>query len=308
MIYRPKETLQRYYAWEPRTDLYDYQWRLRLLQSHWRSEKRLPMRIFRGEKRGAEIAIPEAQTSLVNYLTPTIQAVVRREVDDPIRSRGKVYNKPRIYNHLLSSQPLSFNLFGELAEDHKMASRVLGETTKGLVAKVTAIEFEWSPGRGDRRYTNDKSAFDVYVKYEGHRGEQCFFGFELKYHENLKETTNNYRARYDEISHEMGCFRQVSLSKLRHAGPLQQMWRDHLLAGSHQIVDGFHDGRFVVVYPEINFACSSAIRSYRGCLRDSNSFDAWTLESFVECLKRHTDAEWVQLFHHRYLDMSRLPL
>ena len=125
---------------------------------------------------------------LDNYLTETIRSVVRREVEGPKR-RGKVYKRPRIYNHLLSSQPLCFNLFGELAEDRALASLVLGDMSKGRVSRVTTIEFEWSPGRGDPRYTGDKSAFDVYVTYETAMGQCGFLAIEAKYHENLEKKT-----------------------------------------------------------------------------------------------------------------------
>ena len=308
MNIRPKEILERYDAWERRTDVCDFQWKLRLLQSHWRVQRDLPNAFHHGKRRGAELAMPEAQQTLVNYLTPTIRTVVRREVDGRDRSQGKLFKEPRIYNHLLSSQPLSFNLFGELAEDHELASCVLREMTGGRLARVTAIKFEWSPGRSNERYTNDGSAFDVYVKYEGPAGEPGFLGIEVKYHENLKSSTKDYRLRYDEVAAEMGCFREASLPTLRQAGPLQQMWRDHLLSGSHRKSDGFADACFVMVYPELNTACSRAIDAYKGCLRSSDTFDAWTLENFVTCLAQHTEAEWVGLFRDRYLDLSRLPL
>ena len=305
---RTKHVLQRYDAWEPDTDSYDYQWKLRLLQSHWRVQRGLGRRVHGRKPRGAELLVSEARETLTNYLTPTIRNVVRTQVDDHVRSRGKMYSKPRIYNHLLSSQPLSFNLFGELSEDYELASRVLGEMTEERVSQVTAMEFEWSPGRGDALYTGDRSAFDIYVRYDGNSRERGFLGIEVKYHENLEDYENRYRPRYDEVAAAMGCFREGALATLRRPGPLQQMWRDHLLVGSHREVDGFDESCFVFLYPEVNTACSSAVKSYTSCLSDLDTFAAWTLDDFVACLARHTDAEWVRLFRERYLDLSRLPV
>ena len=312
---RPKDILQRYDAWEPKTDRYDYQWKLRLLQSRWRINKGLGMGDFRGKERGALLAMPEAKENLNNFLTPAIQEVVRKEVDDPIRSRGKVYLKPRIYNNLLSSQPLCFNLFGELTRDLKLASHILGDMSNGRVAQVTEVEFEWSPGRGEKRYTGDHSAFDVYVRFKNSKSERGFLGIEVKYHENLeasKQETQKYYEnhgdRYKEIAVEMGCFRKESLDRLGQDTRLQQIWRDHLLAGSHLLrtEDGFDDGLFILLYPEINTECSSAVEEYRKCLSKPDTFDAWKLDDFVEGLMRHTDAKWVTLFHDRYLELSRL--
>ena len=86
--------LEQYAAWGPRTDLHQYQWRLRLLQSHWRAVNGWPMGHHRGRPRGTVLPMPEAKDSLQNYLTPTIRHLVRREVDDPVRSKCKLYGRP----------------------------------------------------------------------------------------------------------------------------------------------------------------------------------------------------------------------
>jgi len=310
---RPKDLLQSYDVWEPDTDKHDYQWKLRLLQSHWRTEKELPIGYKHGKARGAELAMPEAQQTLANYLTPTIRTVVRREVEG-LKRRGKVYKRPRMYNQLLSSQPLCFNLFGELAEDLDLASQVLGDMSKGRVSRVTTIKFEWSPGRSDPRYTGDKTAFDVYVIYQNAKGQRGFLGIEVKYHENLeKKDKNSYRPRYDEVAAEMDCFREEHLDTLRQCGQrrvsaLQQMWRDHLLMGAHRKVDGFEEACSVLLYPEVNTTCEAAVAAYLQCLSDVRTFEAWTLETFVFSLRKYNDAEWVRRFDDRYLDLSRLPV
>ena len=310
MTDRPEDILRRYAAWE-RSDKHDYQWRLRLLQSLWREEQGFPV----GEH-GNWLAWPQAKQTLDNYLTPTIGAVVGRVVDR-LKKQGELLGERRLYDNLLSSQPLCFNLFGELTADLDLASRVLSDMSK-RVSRVTAIEFEWSPGRGDLRYLGDKTAFDVYVTYQNAKGQRGFLGLEVKYHENLEEKKDpNYYhthgSRYDEVAAAMGCFHEERLDRLRQAGRqqvdgLQQLWRDHLLTGSHRKEDGFADACFVLLYPAVNTTCEAALPTYRHCLSDARTFEAWTLEAFVSCLRQHTDDDWVQLFYDRYLDLSRLPL
>ena len=95
---------------------------------------------------------------------------------------------------------------------------------------------------------------------------------------------------------------------LREANPLEQMWRDHLLVGAHHKEDGFDDACFVLLYPTVNISCEAAVAAYRHCLSEACTFEAWTLEAFVACLRQRTDAEWGRLFYDRYLDLSRLPL
>ena len=243
----------------------------------------------------------------VYFLTPRIRQVFRDEVLDPAKSRGKFYAKPRIFNHLLSSQPLCFNLFGELRDDLELASRAFAKMTQGRVAEVTGIKFEWSPGRGDDRYTGDKSAFDVYVEFRNANDDHGFLGIEVKYHENLKSKKNEWREQYDQVAARMQCFRADALPRFKKTGPLQQMWRDHLLVGAHARMDTFDDAAFVFLYPDANTACVAAVGAYQAGLTDRRTFLPWTLDAFVACLTSLTDAQWVRQFHTRYLGFNRLP-
>ena len=61
--------------------------------------------------------MPWAEETLSNYLTETVRGVVGQEVLDKTKSSGKLYGRPRIFNDLLSSQPLAFNLFGDGLRD-----------------------------------------------------------------------------------------------------------------------------------------------------------------------------------------------
>ena len=47
-----------------------------------------------------------AQSNSANTLSDTINDVARDEVMNPKKSKGKLYDKPRIFNDLLSRQPL----------------------------------------------------------------------------------------------------------------------------------------------------------------------------------------------------------
>ncbi len=88
--------------------------------------------------------------------------------------------------------------------------------------------------------------------------------------------------------------------------PIQQIWRDHLLAGSHKCVDDFADGLFVFLSPKDNEACNGAVALYRECLSDDQSFQHWTLESVVETFRQATDAPWVDVLYDRYLDFAKV--
>lgn len=153
--------------------------------------------------------------------------------------------------------------------------------------------------------TGDLSAFDVYVTFKTQDGGNGFIGIEVKYYENLMESAATHRPRYDEVAEIMGCFEAHKLPSLK-SQPLQQIWRDHLLAGALNHVGAYDDGFFAFLYPQGNLRCAGAVAQYRACLTTLNSFDDWTLEDLTTCIKRHTAEDWIEKFHDRYLDFGKL--
>lgn len=277
-----------------------FQRTVRLRQALWREKQGYPVGLHRGVPLGTRLQMPDAKQQLWNYLTTNIREVFRAEVLGARRGDGKLFGEPRIFDDLLSSQPLCFNLFGELKRDLSLASRVLGRLGTDKIKTVYWIEFEHSPGRRDPRYTADRSAFDVYVEYETVDGKKGFRGIEVKYHEDLNDALAPHRERYDQVALGMGCFHASRLADLR-LKPINQLWRDHMLAGSMILADGWKEGMFVVLYPAENTHAAAAIRKYQACLADASTFASWTLESFVSALEAADAGSWVQELSGRYL-------
>ncbi len=86
----------------------EFQRRARVLQSIWRQEQSYPAgRRGRGAKErtlGSRLPMPWAEATLANYLSETVRTVVRSDVLDRHRRRGKLFARPRIFNDLLSSR------------------------------------------------------------------------------------------------------------------------------------------------------------------------------------------------------------
>jgi len=288
----------------------EFQRRARLLQAIWREERGYPIGRYtpRGHDErtmGSLLEMPWARESLANYLTEGIRQIVHAEVLGPDRNRQKVYKPPRIFDNLLSSQPLCFNLAGELRRDLGLATKVFRDLMGEVVHEVTRIEFEHSPGRRSPRYTNDGSAFDVFVEFDTPSGRSGFVGIEAKYHEPIKQDDDRYKDLYAQRALEIGCFAPDRFADLRKSR-LQQVWRDHLLAGAMMVADRYETGTFVIVRPRGNIAWADAVADYRDCLTNEDTFGEWMLEDVVAALRRHTDAEWVEAFHDRYLAFEKV--
>ena len=100
----------------------------------------------------------------------------------------------------------------------------------------------------------------------------------------------------------MSCFVPERLPELREK-PLEQFWRNHLLAGSlvHDQASGFQEGRFVLIYPTRNVMVRRAGELYRTCLSDEATFSSWTLESLLHAIVDAGGGQWVQAVRERYL-------
>lgn len=284
-----------------------FQRRARLLQALWRVEQGLPV----GERRpgvalGSRIEHTHAVETRANLMTPAARDAAVRVLDAMHSGSGQHIDEDRLWANLLSSQPLAFNLFAELGVDRALASRVLGRLWPGRIGEVTRIEFEYSPGRGSMLYTADHTAFDVYVEHTIPGGGRGFVGIEVKYHEAMRDAPARHRPRYDTLTRQMRCFRTEALPALRGA-PLEQLWRDHMLAGSLKLSSSsWSSGLFVVLYPEDNVACAAAAREYRATLSDDTSFDALPLESMLGALAIETDAPWVEAVRSRYVGWAKV--
>ena len=284
-----------------------FQQALRLQQALWREAREFPEGRSKGGPQGAWLDLEWARGTRANLVSQSARECVREELDHKAQT-GKCIDEKRLHQNLISSQPLAFNLFSPLKKDPDLASVVLSRVTSHDL-RVTRIEFEHSPGRGDPAFTGDYSASDVHIEYETPARKRGFFGIEVKFHENLtpEAPTDRYRRRYSEVAAAMGCFASESEAALRDP-TLEQLWRDHLLVGSqllHQPL-GFDEGQFVLLYPTINKSCRDAEAAYREMLTDDSTFASWRLESFVDVLACETNAPWVYDIRGRYLDFTRV--
>ncbi len=285
----------------------------RLLQSKWREKKS-----YEPLKLGNFLDVDFAKETRANFLTEKIKELVTSEIKKA-KKEGALIGEPRIWNNLLSSQPLCFNLFGELHYDIDKATTFFKKLFPGRVSTVERILFEHSPGRRNIEYTGDSSAFDVFVEYLNHKNEKCFIGIEVKYAESLKEETpqkanenfRNHETEYKRLTTEE-CFIPNAINYLQKV-PLSQIWRDHLLSISmlkHSRND-YSEGFFVFLFPERNTQCQEGVNAYQKYLLADNKDKSKTgfypehLETFINALietyKDVPDNDWTKELKQRYL-------
>jgi hypothetical protein len=298
-----KEELEQYSAFYEKDT--DFASNARLMQSKWRVKKNYPINTTKRSNYGNFIDTEFAEKEKINFLTAKIQHLVTEKIME-IRRNGGLIGEPRIWNNLLSSQPLCFNLFGELTFDLNLASRYFQKLFPDTISSIEKVEFEYST----KRDNPDNSAFDVFIEYYNLNQQKCFFGIEVKFQENLMEESTkksnkifqSHKSEYIKMTNDCKFFKINSIDKLCKA-PLAQIWRDHLLAWNMK--QDYYDGFFVFLYPFENKECHSGVEEYKNFLISNNEketkFYPRDLTEFILALKVIFYENWIKDLEERYI-------
>jgi hypothetical protein len=292
-----------------RPDVTDFKRRARWQQAWWRAQHSLPL----GAHRSPGSTVPTANGSRVddewarrsgcNFLSPAIRDAVENRLAHP--EPHQTLNDGRLWTDLLSSMPLCFNLFGELFDDHARLVAAVDKLWPNHPGDPGRLQFEWSPGRRDPLYLNNRSAFDAAIILRLTEKQQGVIGMETKYHEDIRRERaphpQSRLPRYRDVTERSEVFRPGWEPKLIGTD-LQQFWLDHLLVLSMlQHPSGrWSWGRFVVVYPAKNPSVRDAAERYSDLLATRDTFEARTIEELLDANVLHQTST-AGAFRDRYL-------
>lgn len=283
--------------------------RLRWHQSWYRSEVlRLPCGT--GPNAGSARALGSMLTvedgaAGRNFLTPAIAELARRRV-----AEGTGVVEPfRLFHNLLSSQPMCFNLFGPLAADLDLATRLL-QAMLPDVREVTRVALEWSP-TPPAEYLNDRTAFDAFIEYRDADDRLCAIGVETKLSEPFSQAVYDGEPYRRWMRQPDAPWR--SPTEERTGDPRwNQLWRDHLLAIAvrDHARSPYADARLLVVHHPTDTACVAALAGYRALLRpNDDSLVALPLDQLLDAWAGAPNPpevrRWLDDFRVRYLDLWR---
>lgn len=298
-----QEELEMYNAFYEKDSVYAST--ARLFQSKWRAKHNYPTNKFNSDYGyGNYLETEFAKSTKANFLSDKIKILVTEKIVE-IRRNGGLISEPRIWDNLLSSQPLCFNLFGEIHSNPNLATKYFQELFPNKIDEVTKVDFEYSSKRG----MPDNSAFDVFIKYLKD-GKECFIGIEVKYQESLREETpkkakeifDKHKTDYIKLTNDSKVFQPNTIGQLQLV-PLSQIWRDHLL--TFNMRRDYHDGFFVFLYPFENEECQAGVDAYQKLLvsKDENQtiFYPRNLEVFIRTLRKLNDTEVIRELEDRYL-------
>jgi hypothetical protein len=225
--------------------------------------------------------ILNGETSQKNFLSPRIIEAVLQTIEERRFTSSGLVEEDRLFNNLLSSQPLCFNFFGELKIDTDFALRVLKQFWPELT-QVKRVIFEFAPAKN---YTSDNSAFDVAFEVMSDN-QNGMVGLECKYTDKFSQTEYDkpeYRHIFNQSKNRVFAAKYEDFVAAR----FNQLFRNQLIAEAL-----LQNGDYDFVYTGL--FCHQADRSgaqtgaeFQRMLKDGDKiFQIITYQDFIEKMQR----------------------
>ena len=224
----------------------------------------------------------------------------------------------RLFNNLLSSQPMAFNLFHPLMlllkQNPAMVTLAVKSAFKNLpVFWVTEISLEFIPTPIEN-YTNDKSAMDAYIRFVDDKGRKHIIAIETKYVDVLGVNEACHCEDQKQMLVDTGLF-CADFEELLMVGKvkLTQIYRNLLLTERYRIAEGLKDSYSVVLSPKGHPSTEEEIRSVTEYLKSEYTYklSAVTLEDFVDAMIQYLPEFYAQVYERfkwRYLEFGKIDL
>ena len=230
----------------------------------------------------------------------------------------------RLFNNLLSSQPMAFNLFCPLRqmreESPETATKVIKAALPGYpIHIVTEVELEFIP-ENHMELTGDKSAMDAIIRFEDEHGKKGFIAVETKYSENLgtnvaydkdKDGKKIPRAKSIEAVKELQCFK-LEEERLIIEGKkgLTQIYRNFLLSETFGLDEGLQSYSIILASKK-HRTTKKELESLTNVLRNEykDKIKQVYLEDFVNAIINNSPTEYrvvFERFYDRYLNFDKL--
>lgn len=257
-----------------------------------------------------------------NFLTECAFKHAKDRVEN--RKEYETIEEDRLFNNLLSSQPMAFNLFCPLRqmleESTEKATKVIKTALPDYpIQEVTGIALEFIPEKY-KELTGDKSAMDAIICFVDTNGKEGFIAVETKYSENLGKNAAYKkdgkgkkipRAQSIDAIRKLQCFTtDVEESIIKGNTPLTQIYRNFLLSEAY----GFYNelqSYSIILASKKHPTTQKELESLTNVLRDEykNKIKKIKLEDFVNALINNCSEEYrvvFERFNDRYLNFEKL--
>jgi len=291
----------------------------RLLQSLWRVQNGLEMGIGpiqssknqKGKPTYYGNMIKDGKTNGRNFFYSETFAYAQWRVNK--RLPKETIDEYRLFNNLMSSMPMAFNLFHPLmmlhAQNSAAVDKILQHAFPDLpIYKIKEIGLEFIPTPIER-YTNDKSAMDAFISFYDKQGEEHIFAIETKYTDSLGTNKAKENALKIQFAIESGLFTEEGINQIKTN--CTQIYRNFLLVEKFRVVNRLKDSYSIILAPKDHPSTEKEINSLKQYLKNEYNYKLtdYKLEDFVSSLKLNCPAEnmdWLKWFEDRYLNFKKM--
>ena len=214
------------------------------------------------------------------------------------RRRHETFDEYRLYNNMLSSQPMAFNLFCpfiQMLRDGKteLVSSIFQSIFPDMAIKdVTEVKLEFLPDDIEN-YVNDRTAMDVIVRYTDTDNLPSFIAIETKYTDVLGTNTASDYSRHKEWIKRLGMFNEYAEDELISGKkPITQIYRNFLLTESYGVETGVHRCYSIVLAPAQHPTTTKEVSSLQEELKPEykHKISSVTLEYFIDTTLSHCNS------------------
>lgn len=300
-----------------------------LLQSYYRADNKLPIgktsvKVFTGEILNSK-KVYKVERVEYGHIVENGENVNRNFFFDKTwgYAHERVNNKKpdetikadRLFNNLLSSMPLAFNLFHPLIELLKKDEPATTNIVKAVfpnydIKKVDEINIEFIP-LPITDYTNDKSAMDAVIFFTDSKGMKNIIAIEVKY----TDTLGSNKAKENDLKYKAALateyFTAAGLKHIKNG--CTQVYRNFLLTEKYRMVHGIANSYNVILAPSKHPSTEKEIESLKKFLDfdkcPGDKITKYSLEDFVSNVKINAPDElsdWIKWFRDRYLDFAKI--
>jgi len=287
----------------------------RKLQDYYRTNK-LCVESGKGPNRNSSRKlgsfIADGENNGKNFLNDYSFRFAKQKVNEKHINPDLTIEEYRLFNNLLSSMPMAFNLFGllrKILEDNPgEASSIARQVFSNIhwLDKVLYIDIEFIP-RPIEIYTHDKSAFDVFIKGSDIDGKTGIITIETKYTDLLGSNSSQNKEK------KLFLLQSLKLTDTSHLQSYQekgfgQLERNFLLTLAYKRVHKIHYFEHIILSPKEDKKSIKEIAAFKEKL---NKYDdhihKYNLEQFVIDAQETQSKDYRELvsqFFDRYLNYA----
>lgn len=297
----------------------------RMLQSLWRVQNGLEIGIGPErnsvDKNGHPTCygnmIKDGESNGRNFFYPETFAYAQWRVKT--KQKDETINDYRLFNNLMSSMPMAFNLFHPLMMLHAQNPAAVNKMLQNAfpdfpIYKIKEIGLEFIPTPIEN-YTNDKSAMDAFITFYDIKGSEHIIAIETKYTDSLGTNKAKDNTLKIQFAIESGLFTEGGINQIKTN--CAQIYRNFLLVEKFRVVNKLKDSYSIILAPNGHPSTDKEINSLLQFLKpEYKQIKNWkikkyTLESFVQVLKANcptTSLHWLEWFYNRYLNLKKIEI